>query len=258
MPTQVYLDDKGKRLPGVTTVIGGNLGWNKDALMGWANREGLEGRNIRDRFNTASKAADIGTLAHEMIEADIHHRDPEGVVAATLAGMDGFTEAMADKARKAYLGFRRWRQQSNVHVIGTELWGVDLTWRTGYCIDALIEQPGLDTDELVLTIGDWKSSKGTYSDHLIQVAAYAMLVESALKEGRAFSGGDVKDEAALARWLGREDLRIDGAHVVRVSKTTGGFSHKWWDRDLLDEGWKVFQWLRSLHERKWTFEDYVK
>jgi hypothetical protein len=225
--------------------------------MGWANREGMEGRNIRDRFTTATKAADIGTVTHEMIEADIHHRDPDAVAAAALAGMEGFTEEMAEKATKAYQGYRRWRKQSSIKIIGTELYGVDPTWRTGFCIDSLMEEEGLEGG-LVLSVGDWKSSKATYSDHLIQVAAYTVFVESALKDGRGFAGGDVKDAEALAKWLGKEDLKIEGAHVVRVSKTAGSFSHKWWSRDMLDEGWKVFQWLRSIHEYRWKFEDYIK
>jgi hypothetical protein len=45
MPLYIYKTKDGLRVPGVTTVIGGNLGWNKQALMYWAWNEGIEGRN---------------------------------------------------------------------------------------------------------------------------------------------------------------------------------------------------------------------
>jgi hypothetical protein len=42
-----YLSASGKRLPGVTTVISKNLGWNKQALINWANQCGLSGKRHR-------------------------------------------------------------------------------------------------------------------------------------------------------------------------------------------------------------------
>lgn len=264
MATQPYLIE-GKRVPGVTTVIGSNLAWNKDALMAWANREGLEGRNTRDRFSTANTAASIGTLAHEMIEADIHHKDPEELVVAVLAGQEGFTPEMASAARKAYKGYLRWKAGSNLKVIATEAAFVDEEYRTGGTIDALIEMtdpvPDTPEEELVLQMGDWKSSKGTYSDHFIQVAAYTHLVERRMKdEGDAFFDGGFPDPERIEFWRERlrAGARIEGAHVLRVGKDTGAFAHHFWTREQLDEGWKVFQWLRSIHHYKWIFEGYCK
>jgi hypothetical protein len=37
-----YLLKDGSRVPSVTQVIGGNLGWKTDALCNWANKRGLE------------------------------------------------------------------------------------------------------------------------------------------------------------------------------------------------------------------------
>src|SRR5919109_4727037 len=37
-----YISSTGKRLPGVTPVVSKNLGWNKQALISWANECGLE------------------------------------------------------------------------------------------------------------------------------------------------------------------------------------------------------------------------
>ena len=68
MPTIPYKLKDGTKVSGVTTIISQNLGWNKQQLMYWANQMGLEGKNHRE---VSQKAADAGTLAHALIEADI-------------------------------------------------------------------------------------------------------------------------------------------------------------------------------------------
>ncbi len=238
MPTQPYFDPKGKRLPGVTTVIGGNLGWNKDVLMGWANREGLEGRNIRDkRGSTMQRAADIGTAAHTMIEAYVLGLDPEVEAAPLMAAL---SEEDQTKTQRAFGQFLRWWTNSKITIIGTELYGVDLDYRTGFCADALaIEAPMTEGAAPELVLLDWKSSKGTYADHFIQVAAYVKFIEK-----------------KLAQWGITQP--ISAAHVVRVSKDHGTFKHVRWERDMLERGWLAFTWLRSLHEVRWELEGYVR
>ena len=97
MPTQPYKDRNGKRVPGVTTVIGGNLGWNKGALMYWAWNEGVNGRNFRD---TSQKAADIGTIAHAMVEAELKDKDWKKIV-----DLRNVTDEMIDRAENSYLAW---------------------------------------------------------------------------------------------------------------------------------------------------------
>ena len=53
-----YVNAMGKRLPGVTTVIGV---LNKPLLVPWANNLGLQGINVRDYVNDK---ADILSLIH--------------------------------------------------------------------------------------------------------------------------------------------------------------------------------------------------
>jgi hypothetical protein len=36
-----YILENGKRVPGVTTIIGSNLGWNKNVLIGWARKQAV-------------------------------------------------------------------------------------------------------------------------------------------------------------------------------------------------------------------------
>ena len=74
---QFYLLDDETKAPSVTTVIGDNLGWNKNALMNWAKRQSAMGNDVDAML---SDAADTGTLLHLLIEAhqrgfDVDTRD---------------------------------------------------------------------------------------------------------------------------------------------------------------------------------------
>ncbi len=40
-----YITTKGKKCRSVTTILGGNLGWNKQVLIGWARRQALSGHH---------------------------------------------------------------------------------------------------------------------------------------------------------------------------------------------------------------------
>ena len=62
-----YLDANGNKLPSVTEILGG-LGWNREVLMGWANKIGRQGQTIAEVRNPK---ADAGTLAHHLIECEL-------------------------------------------------------------------------------------------------------------------------------------------------------------------------------------------
>lgn len=238
MPTQPYYNKAGERRAGTTYIIGQNLAWNKDALMGWANREGLAGRSIKEsRTSTAGRAADIGTCAHTMIEAHILGLEPKLVAADQLTLLA--SDADREKAKKGFGNFLRWHRQNNLRIVATEIFGVDEDYQTGFCADALALEPTEDGSE-EWTLLDWKSSKGTYADHFIQVATYTRFVRK-----------------LLSAYLERE-VKLNGAHVVRVDKVTGSFKHVFWSWDDLEHGWEVFTWLRAIHEKRWTVEAYVK
>jgi len=227
MATHPYKNVAGYRVPGVTTVIGGNLGWSKDALMAWANREGLAGRNIRDR--ESKSAAETGTAAHAMIEALTHDRDVWAVPELT-----GLTPAERDQARQALESFVRWQKQTGLVIAATEVFGVNEELQTGFCIDALAVADGR------LTLADYKSGKAIYAEAIIQVAAYVELTEVLLREGG---------------WLGPDDC-LDGAHILRVAG--GNFTHIFRTRESLREAWDVFKCLRTLHQARKGIESLTK
>lgn len=246
MPTQEYRTLDGGRVGGVTYVIGQNLGWNKRPLMIWANKEGQAGRNLdynRDR------AATIGTHIHNMVEDHINELDPEGRIP-----WDELDHDQAEQVRRGYKNFQRWYAGNAIKVIATEVWGVSEEWETGWCPDALGVTQVLEPE---LCLFDWKSSKGTFADHLIQTSAYVRFVEEYLREGRDFNGGVVKDPDALAQYR-KPDVQIDGVHIVRFGKDNGTFKHAFYDRELLDKGWVAFTHLRHLHALKYELEGAVR
>jgi hypothetical protein len=233
MPTQPYRNADGQRIPGTTTVIGQNLGWNKDALIKWANREGLAGRDIRDR--SAQREANIGTAVHAMIEGYLHGALPEERAATELAAL---SDEDQQRAMVGFAAFRRWLRNSRLEIVATELFGVDDEWQVGFCLDALALDRG--DGKPIFEVLDWKSGSGIYAEHFIQLAAYTTLVER-----------------QLVTWFGRP-VRLGGAHVLRVGKDTGAFTHAYWPRKVLEDGWRAFTRLRTVHALRPRIESYVR
>jgi len=77
MANRYYATDRktGKkvRVPGVTTVIGQNIGWNKNGLLYWANKAGLDGLTLDE---ARQEACGVGTRVHQLIEASLRCEDP--------------------------------------------------------------------------------------------------------------------------------------------------------------------------------------
>lgn len=155
---QVYKTSNGKRVPGVTTI----LGKFKDAggLIHWAwelGRDGKDYRKVRD------DAGGAGSIAHGWIDDDIHGRE--------LAAPP--PEADADMIAKAQSGlgaFRSWRDSMRLEILDTETPLVSDEYGFGGTYDAL----GVIGDEVILV--DWKTSNRVYSEYIAQLAAYRHLV----------------------------------------------------------------------------------
>ena len=151
MPTIQYKNAEGKRVSGVTTIIGQNLGWNKQQLMWWANQMGLDGKNHRD---VAQKEADAGTLAHAMIETVIKNM--------ALPSSEGYTQEQIDKAETCYLNFLDWKQQVKFKAIETEIHLVSEVHQFGATPDCIAEFNGK------LSLFEWKTASGVYTDMRMQ------------------------------------------------------------------------------------------
>jgi hypothetical protein len=221
MPTQPYFNEAGVRLPGVTTVIGSSLGWSKDGLKHWAWQLGKEGKDYRDFSN---KAADIGTLAHAMVEGQL-----KGVDWKTLVNKIEWTDDQEADAVTAFNAYAQWARQTRLEILESEVMVISEKLQTGGTIDAVGEIEGKKC------LLDWKTSNGTYPDHLIQIAAYGAIYTEA--RGEPLDGG---------------------FHLLRFGKTAPTFVHHFWPTAVLDDAFQAFTWCRALYDKKKRLEALAK
>lgn len=214
MPTQDYKLPDGRKVPGVTTV-NKNVGWSQENLMRWANKIGREGLALHDA--RAEAPAKIGTLVHSFIEAEVLGL-PEPEV----------PEEFRDRVLRGRDTFREWREQTRLEILGTELHGVDEEDEAGWCVDGLL---GFGDR---ISVGDWKSGKGPFPEHVLQLGAYTTFVE---------------------RKLG---VKLHGAYIGKFSTTSGIFHQVFFPRDVMEVGYKAWTLARGLHVYRPMIEGYVR
>jgi hypothetical protein len=151
---QVYKNAAGKRVPGVTTILGI---LDKPGLLKWAWRMGQEGR---DPDKVRDEAAAIGTIAHARVEAFLRGLvfDESGIAPERLA-----------QSGNAFSAFKEWWGRERYQLVASELQLVSERWQVGGTLDILACTP--------LTLVDIKTSNGLYREHRLQVAAYAAIYE---------------------------------------------------------------------------------
>jgi hypothetical protein len=151
-----YIGPAGQRLPSVTELLS-ELGWNKDVLLGWADKMAREGKSPMLERNAAAKR---GSQMHALIEWH------EG-------GRPGAPPP--DTSLDADLAFEAWTE-----------------WRETVALEKLWQEEPLTSDVLGfggtpdmialidghVTVLDWKTANKPgrpYIEHVIQVTAYAAL-----------------------------------------------------------------------------------
>jgi len=182
MPRVIYKNAEGKRLQGWTTIIGDNLAWNKRQLMIWANNIGLEGKKLSEY----TQAMDIGTVTHQMVEADL-----KGIKFDTKY----IAKEILDKAENGFLAWLEWKSQVQFELLKSECSLVSETWQFGGTIDIVALVKGLPA------IIDIKTGD-TYPDHLIQIRGYAELWNDNFPE-----------------------QKIQSYYLLRLGKEDGSFSY---------------------------------
>lgn len=181
------LRDGKTKVPGVTTILGRFK--ESGGLLQWAFKQGQEGAS--NLYEKRDEAADIGTLIHELIEADLRERKPREMP-------DTFTNEQRGVATRAFEDFRCWRKRWCEQITPIEIPLVSEEHRFGGTPDASA------ATESGLAITDWKSSGGIYPDTLMQVVAYKLLMEECT------------------------EVRVTGGfHILRLDKTSFGFSHRY-------------------------------
>lgn len=202
-PKEGYFLKDGSRVPGVTTVLGRFK--ESGGLMYWAWEQGKAGLDFRE---TRQAAADAGTLAHAMVEAEIHGKPftvPEGTAQETR-----------DKACQAYRLYKEWAVQTRLVAVKTEVRLVSEQYRYGGTLDVILVGGRR-------VLGDWKTSNGVYGDYLCQLAAYGYLWNEA-----------------------NPDEPVAGYQLMRFSKDHPDFEARFFEE--LEEAWEMFLALRRAYE----------
>lgn len=236
-PKAGYRLRDGTRVPSVTTVLGrfkeaGGLihwSWNlayEPLMRARALLEQVHTGDARpedvsaflslpaERFDyraVRDKAADAGTVAHEMVDCMVHGRtfDPSP-----------YTPELVTMARPAFEAFDEWAAQSRFAVVDSEKPLVSERYRFGGTRDAILVNGKR-------ALGDWKTSNSIYPEYLCQLAAYGVLDE---EDGGVLEGG---------------------FHLLRFSKQQKPtdpvqFSHMFWSH--LDQAREAFLGMRQLYD----------
>ena len=157
MPLVKYKNKSGKRLRSVTTIIGNQLGWNKQALIAWYTKLAMSGQ---DPYVELQIAGRIGTLAHELIEAYITDKPMD---------QSEFTANEQIQARIAYNSFCAWHRKYKPKFIATELSLVSEKYQFGGTFDAIAK---INNKNYLV---DFKTSNDIYQEYEIQLGAYHQL-----------------------------------------------------------------------------------
>ena len=211
MPANIYKNKDGQRIPGVTTIIGSNLGWSKGGLMHWAWDQGINGLDYRD---TRDKAADTGTIAHAMVE---HEVKGEKFDWPKLGFELGGNEEQIKQAENAFTAFCEWKELVKFELLFAEHLLVSEKYQFGGQIDIAAIQGKR-------AIIDIKTSNAIYEDHKIQIAAY----------------GNLWNE-------NYPDKPIENYYILQLGKD-GSFTYHYWPD--LSNAWRAFVLLRELHDLK--------
>ena len=213
MPAKIYKNKDDKRVPGVTTIIGQNLGWSKGGLMHWAWEQGINGLDYRD---TRDGAATTGTIAHAMVENEVKgiKFDWPG-----LAYKYNATPKQIKQAESAFAAFVRWKERVKFELVFAEHKLVSETYQYGGQLDLAAVQGRL-------ALIDIKTSDNIYPDHIIQVAGYDNLWTENYPE-----------------------KPIQEHYILRLGKN-GGFSDTFIAEAEIEDGFRAFVLLRELHDLK--------
>jgi len=194
-PKSGYFTKDGIKVPGTTSIIGRFK--ESGALLRWAYKRGKDGLEL---YESRDKAAELGTIVHEMVEEYIRGGNPYNVVPTAIT--------LEDQAQivSAFEAFEEWFESNKFQIVEQEVQLVSEIHKYGGTPDAIaIDAKG----RLVLL--DWKTSDGVYSDHLVQLGAYRMLWNETHPDNQL----------------------TGGSHLCRFAKTNGDFAHHFFP-DLTD------------------------
>lgn len=203
---QRYKTQAGLIVPGVTTIL--NL-LAKPALIYWSWNLGMQGQDYR---KVTQKAADIGTIAHYMVECHLKGIKPD------QAQMDEYAPANIKPAELAYHQFEEWWQKQGWKTVGAEIQLVSEKYLFGGSLDCVAQ----DTAGKYILI-DVKTSKAIYDTMKYQLSAYWNLWEE-----------------------NNPDKPLSNSIIIHLDKLTGNLTPHNMGNDLSTQ-WELFLHLRAIY-----------
>jgi hypothetical protein len=177
----IYKNKNGERIKSVTTIIGQNIGWNKEILLAWQAKEFRKNLPLFktltkeqidqltelpfDPTKIKKKAADKGTLVHHYLSMDFYGKE---IDQDFKKNYDLSSIVLAETALKV---FKKYLENNKLSIIDSEISLISEQYQYGGTLDGRIIKP----DNTVILL-DFKTSKDVYEDHIIQLGAYNQLL----------------------------------------------------------------------------------
>jgi hypothetical protein len=147
-------------VPGVTTFTGVLEKWG---MVDKANQLGLQGIKSREYWKSL---ANIGTITHRMILADLQGEDPSACI-------EDETKADVSLAENCFLSYLSWKSGKVIEPILLEFPLVSEKFRFGGTLDFY------GRIDRVLTLADFKTGAAIYDENWYQLASLSVLLAEA-------------------------------------------------------------------------------
>lgn len=213
-----YTTSDGKRVPGGST-IANVINEGGDALIGWANRMGLDGIDTRAYTNETAR---VGSLAHAMIE--------QMMGGETLDTSD-FTANQIERATWAFESFKKWHSAHNFETYAAELPLVSDEFKFGGTIDWYGKMDGQ------YTLLDFKTSKQIRFSHVLQISGYTNLARL------PHIHNETREKS--------EGLLVDRVGLVKIGRADGSLVEvRWLSEPTIEIAWKLFRHSLVIYRLK--------
>lgn len=199
---QIYTTTTGRMVPGVTTILNCLDDGSSGALIHWAWKMGMEQKDYR---KVRDQAADVGTIAHFMIENYLNK--------TKRIDLSEYSQRDIDLAKECADKFKEFWVREKFKLFKAELQLVSDDHLYGGTLDILVRSPK------GLALIDLKTSKGIYDKYWYQLSAYKQLALENLNP----------------------NLKVTRCMIVRIGKEDGSFEVQ--EKLDLSRHWNVFRSL---------------
>ena len=183
---QIYKTSEGETVPGGSTIS--KIGEDQSFLINWAWKLGMDGK---DHKKVTDYAADIGTVAHFLIECWFKDDTPD---------MTEFSKAAIDGGGLIFEKFKLSWAQQGLSYVDSELSLVSNEYKYGGTLDIVAR----DRDKKLVLV-DEKSSPRVYGSFYRQLAGYEHLYnethDEKIDRRVIFRHGKDDPEDTEIRWL---------------------------------------------------------